>query len=55
MDTGAEGDARAVDLLLRGGLVVTVNAGRDVIEEGYVAIRSGVIAGVGSERECPFT
>lgn len=55
MNSGAAGDGSAVDLLLRGGLVVTMNARRDVFRDGYVAVRNGAIVGVGPDRECSYT
>jgi 5-methylthioadenosine/S-adenosylhomocysteine deaminase len=44
-----------VDLLLRGGLVITVNPRRDVFRRGYVAVRDGVIEDVGDDGRCPYT
>jgi 5-methylthioadenosine/S-adenosylhomocysteine deaminase len=52
---GLVGDEGAVDLLLRGGLVVTMNARREVFRDGYVAVRKGAIVGVGPARECSYT
>ncbi|MEJ7623587.1 MAG: amidohydrolase [Pyrinomonadaceae bacterium] len=40
-----------VDLLLVGGTVVTMNGGRDVVENGAVAISNGEIKLVGSQEE----
>lgn len=37
-----------VDLIVRGGLTVTVDPGRRVLEEGFVAVRDGTIVAVGA-------
>lgn len=44
-----------VDLLLKGGPVVTMDAARTVFEDGYVAIHEGRIVGVGASAECRVT
>lgn len=54
-DRSAWGGEAEVDLLLLGGLVITVNARREVFHDGYVAVRDGVIVGVGPTRECSYT
>src|SRR5438105_4812770 len=54
-DRSAWGDEAEVDLLLLGGLVITVNARREVFHDGYVAVREGGIVGVGPARECSYT
>lgn len=41
----------AVDILILGGTVVTMDGGRRVIEDGGVAIKGGVIEAVGTRRE----
>ena len=40
-----------VDLLVRGGTIVTMDASRRVIEDGAVAVSNGVIVAVGSRAE----
>jgi 5-methylthioadenosine/S-adenosylhomocysteine deaminase len=40
-----------VDLLVLGGIVVTMNQGREVIEDGGVAVKAGKIVAVGSRAE----
>jgi 5-methylthioadenosine/S-adenosylhomocysteine deaminase len=42
---------QTVDLLIVGGLVVTMNAARDVIENGAVAVKNGAIVGVGKSSD----
>ncbi len=39
---------QTVDLLIEGGMVLTMDAGRRIYHPGYVAVRDGKIAGVGS-------
>ncbi|HID86713.1 MAG TPA: amidohydrolase [Anaerolineae bacterium] len=41
--------AQRVDLLIRGGLVITMNSRRRVIADGEIAIREGYIVAVGTE------
>ena len=41
----------AVDLLVRGGTIVTMDEGRRVIEDGAVAVKGGRIVAVGTRRE----
>src|SRR4051812_32789409 len=41
----------AVDLLIVGGTVVTMNAQRQVIEDGYVAIKTGAIVAIGKRAD----
>jgi len=41
----------SVDMLIRGGLVVTMDKDRRVLDTGMVAVRGGVIVAVGTERE----
>lgn len=48
--TGA-GAAERVDLIVRGGTIVTMDAQRRVIERGAVAVRGAVIEAVGTEDE----
>ncbi len=43
---------RTVDLLLRGGAVVTMDDQRTVHEDGYVAIDAGRIVAVGATQDC---
>ncbi len=50
----AAGNVEPLDLLIRGGLVVTMNARREVYAPGYVAVRDGRIAAVGRDGECPY-
>jgi len=45
---------QAVDLLIDGGVVITVDWERRIYNPGYVAIRNGTIVGVGSAPSCPF-
>lgn len=57
MDKQASVDpaAQHVDLLLQGGLVVTMNSARQVFANGYIAIRAGKIVAVGKVSECGYT
>jgi 5-methylthioadenosine/S-adenosylhomocysteine deaminase len=55
IDPACGGEGNAVDLLLSGGLVVTVNAEREMFHDGFVAVRNGVIVAVGSARDCTWT
>ncbi|HMS09973.1 MAG TPA: hypothetical protein PKE66_10850, partial [Pyrinomonadaceae bacterium] len=48
---GAAAPAETADLVISGGKVVTMDAGRRVIEDGAVAIREGKIVAVGSRAE----
>ena len=43
-----------LDLLIRGGLVITMNSRREVYRTGYIAVRDGQIVGVGRDVECPY-
>ena len=45
---------RKVDRLLRGAVVVTMDAQRTVYENGYIAIDDGRVVGVGPDRDCDF-
>ena len=45
---------QACDTLLR-GMVVTMDAGRRVFLDGYVAVRGSRIVGAGRWVDCPFT
>ncbi|MDV3456113.1 amidohydrolase family protein [Sphingomonas sp. HF-S4] len=45
---------RTVDTLIRNATVVTVDAGRRVFTNGFVAFDGGLIAGVGPMAECGF-
>jgi len=47
-------EGQSVDLLIDGGVVVTVDKDRRIYNPGYVAIRDGTIVGVGSVSACPF-
>ncbi len=47
-------EEQSVDLLIDGGVVVTVDKDRRIYNPGYVAIRDGTIVGVGSASACPF-
>src|SRR5688572_28186438 len=47
--------AEQVDLLLRGCLTLTMNAEREVFRRGYVAVRDGLIAAVGDEKDCDYS
>lgn len=49
-----EGAAEPLDLLIRGGLVLTMNPQREVYLAGYVAVRDGRIVAVGRDDECPY-
>ncbi|MDA0256484.1 MAG: hypothetical protein O3C25_01900, partial [Chloroflexi bacterium] len=56
-DATTSGDAGAtppLDLLIRGGLVVTMNPRREVYRDGYVAVQGGRIVAVGRDAECPY-
>ncbi|MCS6803305.1 MAG: amidohydrolase family protein [Chloroflexota bacterium] len=44
-----------VDLLVRGGLTITVDPERRVFRRGYLAVKDGRIVGVGRDADCPFT
>ena len=46
-----DGSAVACDLLLEGGLVITLDEGHTEIEDGAIAVSGGVIAGVGKRRD----
>jgi 5-methylthioadenosine/S-adenosylhomocysteine deaminase len=48
---GAETPPRAVDLVVRGGQVVTMDAGRRVLPEGAVAVHEGRVVAVGTPAE----
>ncbi len=48
---GAAVQPRPVDLLVRGGTIVTMDGGRRVIEDGAVAVRGGRIVAVGTRAE----
>ncbi|MFN8534976.1 MAG: amidohydrolase family protein [Dehalococcoidia bacterium] len=43
-----------VDLLVRGGMTITVDPDRRVFRQGYLAVKDGRIVGVGRDDECPF-
>lgn len=51
MTVAAARQSRSVDLVVRGGTVVTMDAGRRVIEDGAVAVRGGRIVAVGTRAE----
>ena len=51
----AEADAGGVDLLLRGGTVVTMNASREVLTDGYVAVHAGKVIDIGKRNACTYT
>jgi 5-methylthioadenosine/S-adenosylhomocysteine deaminase len=42
------------DTLIKGGTVITMDAGKRVFLGGYVAISKGKIVGVGRDSECPY-
>ncbi len=44
----------SLDLLIRGGLVITMNPRREVYASGYVAVTGGRIVAVGRDEECPY-
>ena len=44
----------AVDTILRGGVVVTMDPSRRVWSNGYVAIKAGAIVAVGDAAECAY-
>ena len=46
--TGSSAGAQSIDLLITGGIVVTMNGNWDVYEDGAVAIGNGRILDVGS-------
>jgi 5-methylthioadenosine/S-adenosylhomocysteine deaminase len=48
---GAQTPPKAVDLVVRGGTVVTMDAGRRVLPEGAVAIHQGRVVAVGTPAE----
>ena len=48
------GDTNQADILIRGAYVITMDDGRRVYTDGYLAIRAGKIVGVGRNSECPF-
>jgi 5-methylthioadenosine/S-adenosylhomocysteine deaminase len=48
---GADLRPARCDLLIRNGLVLTMNAGRDVLDRGAIAITDGRIDAVGADRE----
>src|SRR5262245_49288301 len=43
-----------VDLLFRGGLVVTMDEARRVLRRGYVAIKEGTVVAVGDDADCSY-
>jgi 5-methylthioadenosine/S-adenosylhomocysteine deaminase len=44
-----------VDLLVRGGLTITVDPQRRVFRRGYLAVKDGRIVAVGRDAECHYT
>lgn len=44
-----------MELLIKGCLVLTMDEAGRVVNEGYVAVRDGVVVGVGRLDECPFS
>src|SRR4051794_892873 len=42
---------RRADLIVRGGAVITMNPGREIIEGGFVAVAGGRILEVGKEAD----
>jgi len=53
--TAADTDgAGPLDLLIRGGLVLTMNPRREVYRAGYVAVEGGRIVEVGRDADCPY-
>lgn len=47
-------EAQTVDLLVRGGLTITVDAEKRVFSSGYIAITDGNIVAVGDDATCPY-
>jgi 5-methylthioadenosine/S-adenosylhomocysteine deaminase len=47
-------DAQSMDLLIRGGLSVTMNPDRQVWRRGYIAVRDGTIVAVGDDATCHY-
>ena len=43
-----------VDLLIEGGVVITMNAERLIYNTGFVAVDGGKVAGTGSTSACPY-
>ena len=44
-----------IDLLIEGGIVITVDGERRIFNPGYVAIEDGLIVDVGNGRASGFT
>ena len=44
-----------VDLLVRGGLTITIDSDRRVLPHGFVAVTNGSIVAVGDDAACPYT
>ena len=49
-----EQSTQEVDLLVEGGIVITMDAERRIYDPGFVAIHGGKIAGIGSPTDCPY-
>lgn len=45
---------RRPDLLLRGATIITIDERRRVYNNGYMAVKDGIIESIGSDRECPY-
>ncbi|HWU02856.1 MAG TPA: amidohydrolase family protein [Novosphingobium sp.] len=51
--SGAPASVSGADTLIRNAMVVTMDADRRVFTDGWLAMRGGVIAGVGAMATCP--
>ena len=46
--------SQEVDLLIHGGVVITMDQKRRIYDPGFVAIQGGKITGAGSPNDCPY-
>ena len=46
--------SQEVDLLIHGGVVITMDEKRRIYDPGFVAIQGGKITGAGSPTDCPY-